>query len=59
MEYTQEELTQLHEVLYDILEEIVRVCDVCGIPYFIQGELPSVPSSNKISSLGMTISTQA
>ena len=37
MEYTQEELTQLHEVLYDILEEIVRVCDVCGIPYFIQG----------------------
>lgn len=36
-DYTTEELAKLHETLYDILEEIVRVCDLCHIPYFIQG----------------------
>lgn len=36
-EYTEEELAKLHEVLYDILAEIKRVCGVLGIPYFIQG----------------------
>lgn len=37
MEYTDSELKRLQEVLYDILEEIIRVCKVCHIPYFIQG----------------------
>lgn len=37
MEYTESELSRLHEVLYDILEEIIRVCEICDIPYFIQG----------------------
>ncbi|MDO4930645.1 MAG: LicD family protein [Bacteroidales bacterium] len=36
-EYTPEELARLHKELYDILAEIVRVCDACNIPYFIQG----------------------
>ncbi|MGN0069966.1 MAG: phosphorylcholine transferase LicD [Prevotella sp.] len=35
--YTEEELRQLHGVLYEILEEIMRVCDKCGIRYFIIG----------------------
>lgn len=35
--YTKEELTQLHGVLYEILEEIIRVCDIIGIPYFMIG----------------------
>lgn len=36
-EYTPEELSQLHKELYGILAEIARVCNICGIPYFIQG----------------------
>lgn len=36
-EYTDEELHRLHEVLYETLTEIVRVCDLLNIPYFIQG----------------------
>ncbi len=32
-----EELTQLHQVLYEILEEIVRICDKHNIPYFVIG----------------------
>ncbi|MCD8304970.1 MAG: LicD family protein [Prevotellaceae bacterium] len=36
-EYTEEELLRLHEELYGILEEIVRVCSKLGIPYFILG----------------------
>ena len=35
--YTDEELQRLHLELYDILREIVRVCDELSIPYFIQG----------------------
>ncbi len=31
-----EELTQLHQVLYEILEEIVRICDKHNIPYFVK-----------------------
>ena len=34
-QYTPEELTQLHQVLYEILEEIVRICDKHNIPYFV------------------------
>ena len=37
-QYTPEELTQLHQVLYEILEEIVRICDKHNIPYFVLGE---------------------
>ncbi len=36
-EYTPEELQRLHKELYGILEEIIRVCKKCNIPYFIQG----------------------
>jgi lipopolysaccharide cholinephosphotransferase len=36
-EYTDEELKHLHEELYNILKEIIRVCDTLNIPYFIQG----------------------
>jgi lipopolysaccharide cholinephosphotransferase len=36
-EYTDEELQQLHTTLYEILAEIVRVCEKHEIPYFIQG----------------------
>ena len=35
--YTEEELEQLHEELYEILDEIIRVCEENHIPYFIQG----------------------
>ena len=35
--YTQEELAQLHDVLYDILAELIRVCKILKIPYFLQG----------------------
>ena len=35
--YTPEEIKRLHECLYTILEEIVRVCEQLEIPYFIQG----------------------
>ena len=37
MKYKPEDLKRLHEELYIILAEIVRVCDKCGIQYFIQG----------------------
>ena len=35
--YTPEEIKKLHEYLYAILEEIVRVCEQLEIPYFIIG----------------------
>ncbi len=35
--YTESELHRLHDELYDILAEIVRVCQELDIPYFIQG----------------------
>lgn len=35
--YTPEELERLHQELYGILTEIVRVCDKCHIPYFVMG----------------------
>ena len=37
MKYNAEILRHLHEELYDVLREVVRVCDKAGIPYFIQG----------------------
>lgn len=37
MKYKKEDLERLHVELYDILAEIIRVCEVCDIPYFIQG----------------------
>ena len=37
MKYNSDILRQLHEELYDVLREVVRVCDTAGIPYFIQG----------------------
>lgn len=37
MKYKKEDLERLHEELYGILAEIVRVCEKCNIPYFIQG----------------------
>lgn len=37
MKYRDEDLKRLHTVLYEILGEIVRVCTVLHIPYFIQG----------------------
>ena len=37
MSYSEEELELLHKVLYEILGEIIRVCDMLHIPYFIQG----------------------
>lgn len=37
MMYKEEDLRRLHEELYKILAEIIRVCEVCDIPYFIQG----------------------
>lgn len=35
--YTPEELQQLHGVLYEILEQIVRICKKHQIPYFVIG----------------------
>jgi lipopolysaccharide cholinephosphotransferase len=35
--YTQEEMKMLHRELYDILAEIIRVCDKHHIPYVIIG----------------------
>lgn len=35
--YTPDELHQLHTILYDILGEIIRVCDKHHIPYFVIG----------------------
>lgn len=37
MKYRKEDLERLHKELYDILGEVIRVCEVCNIPYFIQG----------------------
>ncbi len=37
MEYTEETLRRLQEVLKEICTEIIRVCDENGIGYFIQG----------------------
>ena len=37
MKYAKEDLARLHEELYRTLAEVVRVCEVCDIPYFIQG----------------------
>ena len=37
MNYTKEDLARLHEELYRTLAEVVRLCEVCHIPYFIQG----------------------
>ena len=36
-EYTAEELERLQNVLYELLEEIIRICDKYGISYFIIG----------------------
>ncbi|MBS1352096.1 MAG: LicD family protein [Coprobacter sp.] len=36
-QYSLPELEQLHEVLYEILAEVVRVCDKYDIPYFVIG----------------------
>ncbi len=35
--YTLDELRQLHEVLYEILGEIIRICDKHRIPFFVIG----------------------
>ena len=32
-QYTEEELAQLHTVLYEILGEVDRVCSLLDIPY--------------------------
>lgn len=37
MNYSEEDLKRLHWELYDILREILRVCDILGIKCFIQG----------------------
>lgn len=37
MKYRKEDLARLHGELLDIMAEIVRLCEVCDIPYFIQG----------------------
>ena len=37
MKYNSDILRQLHEELRDTLREVVRVCEVASIPYFIQG----------------------
>lgn len=36
-QYTEEELGQLHGVLYEILAEVIRVCDKLDIEYFAIG----------------------
>lgn len=36
-QYTSTELKQLHTVLYEILEEVVRVCSQLEIPFFMIG----------------------
>lgn len=36
-QYTDEELAALHATLHEILGEIIRVCKLLGIDYFIQG----------------------
>ena len=37
MEYSNNDLAQLHSELTDILREIVRICELLKIDYFIQG----------------------
>lgn len=37
MKYAKEDLERLHKELYRTLAEVVRICEVCHIPYFIQG----------------------
>ena len=37
MKYNSDILRRLHRELYDVLGEVVRVCEAAGIPYFIQG----------------------
>lgn len=37
MKYDKKDLARLHVELLDIMAEVIRVCEVCGIPYFIQG----------------------
>ena len=37
MKYAKEDLQRLHQELYRTLAEIIRVCEVLDIPYFIQG----------------------
>lgn len=37
MRYNNDILRYLHGELYDIMREVVRVCDKADIPYFIQG----------------------
>lgn len=37
MKYNRDIINQLHHELAEILREVVRVCDVAGIDYFIQG----------------------
>ena len=37
MKYPKEDLQRLHQELYRTLAEIIRVCEVLDIPYFIQG----------------------
>lgn len=37
MKYKKEDLQRLHTELYRILAEIVRICELCNIQYFIQG----------------------
>lgn len=37
MKYDKKDLARLHGELLDIMAEIIRVCEVCDIPYFIQG----------------------
>ena len=37
MKYNSDILRKLHAELYDVLGEVVRVCNQANIPYFIQG----------------------
>lgn len=37
MKYNSDILRRLHAELMDVMREVIRVCDVAGIPYFIQG----------------------
>ena len=37
MKYNSDILRALHQELYDVLGEVVRVCEAADIPYFIQG----------------------
>src|SRR5574344_472221 len=36
-QYTHEDLDRLHKTLFEILGEIIRVCDALNIEYFVQG----------------------